>query len=291
VHTQPNQPKKKWRSLGRGDDGGGGGGRPQRALVAGVYVRPGVAQCRAVLASAGVQMSASGDHSVINERLESDRAKWEALQSSEPSAAAGVVADIVLIDDHDDTSRVEDTAADGTAVTLWGSHLKIGRISRTADGKYTLTSTASATFHTDKSDASALPHRAPACAPGSTRSLRAATHDSQLLHACRSWKGVRLRLGSARCRVLRVGGLQWADADVLRSDRKGIRDRGGCDQDSRRVGAGQDIMCFHDRAWGVGRSGGQGRRRGRQEQAVQNGVVRPPLATRPAPVVVETARF
>ena len=60
-----------------------------------------------------------------------------------------------MIDDHDQTSRAEeDTNGDGSTEVVWLSHLKFGRLSRGADGKYTMTTTASAKLETQESDAS-----------------------------------------------------------------------------------------------------------------------------------------
>ena len=54
------------------------------------------------------RMSCSEDHAVLAERFVEDEAKWAALRKlDEGSAPQGVVADVVMIDDHDDTSRVE----------------------------------------------------------------------------------------------------------------------------------------------------------------------------------------
>ncbi len=50
----------------------------------------------------------SGEHAVLAERFGSDEAKWGALRKfDEGSAKQGVVADVVFIDDHDATSRVD----------------------------------------------------------------------------------------------------------------------------------------------------------------------------------------
>ena len=48
----------------------------------------------------------------------------------------------------------------GEKKTVFESHLKIGRLSREADGKYSMTTTTSAQVVTDQSDASAFatPH-------------------------------------------------------------------------------------------------------------------------------------
>jgi hypothetical protein len=55
---------------------------------------------------------------------------------------------------------VDAQVGNGEKKTVFESHLKIGRLSREADGKYSMTTTTSAQVVTDQSDASAFatPH-------------------------------------------------------------------------------------------------------------------------------------
>lgn len=94
---------------------------------------------------------------MLAERFARDASKWATLRgAADSAAAAGVVADIVLIDDHDDTSRVYTTESDGSRTIAFQSHLKICRLTRLEDGKYSLASVSpSVPVVTNESDASA----------------------------------------------------------------------------------------------------------------------------------------
>ena len=102
------------------------------------------------------------DHTVLSDRFDADKPKWAALKAA-PALKPGVAADLVLIDDHDQTSRTEvDVDGDGTVDKVkWLSHLKFARLTREADGKYTMTSTKSAKLGTNQSDASECRHHSP----------------------------------------------------------------------------------------------------------------------------------
>ena len=129
---------------------------PQRRCVRGGLRADGGLGCVGVELWGGGWMS-SGDHEVLAERFASDASKWAALQGvPDSAAAAGVVADIVLIDDHDDTSRVEVSESDVSRKIVFQSHLKICRLTRLEDGKYSLASVSpSVPVVTNESDASA----------------------------------------------------------------------------------------------------------------------------------------
>lgn len=99
-------------------------------------------------------MPRSGDHAVLEERFVRDLPKWQALKSAD-TGAAGVVTDVVLIDDHDASSRAQIDVGGGRQKTVFMSHLKICRLIRGADGNYSLTSTPGTPVMTDEGDASA----------------------------------------------------------------------------------------------------------------------------------------
>ena len=129
----------------------------------------------------------------------------------------------MLIDDHDGTDRRDMSKADGSKTTLLYSHLKICRLARTEDGKYSLSSTPTAMLVTDESDASALP--ALAAQLRAHQSYGASLHCTQLhSNSCllrlsfstrRVREGRRGRTWRTRSRVLGPGSFQRKDGDVL----------------------------------------------------------------------------